>query len=369
MASLVETIKRNEQATRAMSFGRYVQCLGLARGDSYKAIMHAQAHFGDSPHVIQALQNVVKTAVPAGTSTDATWGGPLVLPATVSSEFVALLRGLSVLGRLNTRPAPFNCKFSRATTGTSAAWVGEGKGAPVSKMDFDGLQLGVSKIVALAVLTDELMRNSTPAAAALVSADLAVTVATFLDASLLNPDLAGVPGESPASITFGAPQFVSSGNSFANVTNDLKLMMRSLATSPGVRLRDATWIMSETVAATWCTLTNTNSDFAFDELGPAGGFLFKLPVLTTGTLATPGSPTEEIVTLVDAQHIALADEGDVGVEVGRHPTLQMLTDPVSGATQQVSLWAQNLVGLKITRFCNFLLRRAGAVCVLRGINL
>jgi len=366
--SLVAQIKAAQGRQTAIGFGQFIQASAVAKGDMALAAEFARATWPHSLLVRELDAMVMKAAIAPGSTADSTWAGPLAQATPLASEFAELVRGLSVLGRLNARSVPFNTKFGRTTAGSSASWVGQGQPAPVSKMDFEGLTLPFAKIVSIAVITQELAKSPTAAAATTISADLAAVVATFMDAALLDPDLAAVADTSPASLTYGAVQLQSSGNSAANVVADLRAMMMALIAG-GVRLRDAVWIMSERVAAAWCTLYNTNSDLMFEDLTPAGGFLFGLPVLTTGTLHSTGSPSEEVVTLVDPQSIAVADDGNTAVDVARNPTLQMVTNPATGAQQGVSLWQANLIGLKLTRFVNWVRRRDGAVVCLRSINL
>ena len=106
-----------------------------------QAIELSRSMFSDTPevslalhaqmHHLHAAQMHMRAAVPAATISDATWAGALVAQETLSSEFIALMKPLTITGRLNLRPAPFLTKFPREITpiGT-AGWVGEGKPKP-----------------------------------------------------------------------------------------------------------------------------------------------------------------------------------------------------------------------------------------------
>jgi len=66
-------------------FIRYVKCLAIGRGDSMRTIDTAKT-FTDTPEV----EWMVKAAVAAGTTTDATWAGPLVPVTPSTSAFLEL---------------------------------------------------------------------------------------------------------------------------------------------------------------------------------------------------------------------------------------------------------------------------------------
>ncbi|MCM2209845.1 phage major capsid protein, partial [Klebsiella quasipneumoniae] len=66
------------------------------------------------------------------------------------------------------RQVPFNIRIPAQTSGGSANWVGQGKAKPLTKFDFESITFSFAKVAAIAVLTDELIRFSNPAADALV---------------------------------------------------------------------------------------------------------------------------------------------------------------------------------------------------------
>ncbi|EFT7917077.1 phage major capsid protein, partial [Escherichia coli] len=85
--------------------------------------------------------------------------------------------------------------------GGAAGWVGEGKAKPLTKFDFESITFSHAKVSAIAVLTEELIRFSSPAADALVRNALAEAVVARLDTDFVDPKKAAVADVSPASIT------------------------------------------------------------------------------------------------------------------------------------------------------------------------
>lgn len=125
-----------------------MQALEIAKGMNYGA----------------RVETVLKAATAAGTSTSADFTS-LVEPRLMANEFIDLLRPATILGKLpQLRQVPSNVCLPKATTGTTAGWVSEGKPAPVTVAAFSDLEVGAHKIGAIAVFTEELLRRSEPAA-------------------------------------------------------------------------------------------------------------------------------------------------------------------------------------------------------------
>ncbi len=85
-------------------------------------------------------------------------------------------------------------------------------------------------------------------------------------------------------------------------------------------------------------------------------------------IAASGSPGERFIVLMDAAEIALADDGESTISFSQNAALQMSDTPSTGAQPLLSLWQHNLVGIRGERFTNFVVRRPGAVAVLRNVT-
>jgi hypothetical protein len=65
----------------------------------------------------------------------------------------------------------------------------------------------------------------------------------------------------------------------------------------------------------------------------------------------------------------LADDGQTVIDASTEASVQMDSapdSPPSAATNMVSLWQMNLIGLRAERWINWLKRRATAVAYLQG---
>lgn len=95
--------------------------------------------------------------------------------------------------------------------------MGQGAPKPLTKFDFQSVQLGVAKVANIAVLTDELVRFSNPAADTLVRNALASAIIERIDIDFIDPAKAEVAQVSPASVTNGVTAIPSTSNPEADV--------------------------------------------------------------------------------------------------------------------------------------------------------
>lgn len=113
---------------------RFIIAKALGRGDMYTEI-HIAERWRDTPQVKASLELQTKAAVPAGSTTDATWAGPLSVHG-VAQEAITILRGMSILGALEGRMQriPLRTKTPVETgTGVTGGWVAEGAAVPCKK--------------------------------------------------------------------------------------------------------------------------------------------------------------------------------------------------------------------------------------------
>ncbi|HAI0621930.1 TPA: phage major capsid protein, partial [Escherichia coli] len=132
-------------------------------------------------------------AVGAGTTTDPQWAGSLSEYQEYAQDFIDYLRPQTIIGRFGQggipalRQVPFNIRVHAQVSGGAAGWVGEGKARPLTKFDFESITFSHAKVSAIAVLTEELIRFSSPAADALVRNALAEAVVARLDTDFVDP--------------------------------------------------------------------------------------------------------------------------------------------------------------------------------------
>jgi HK97 family phage major capsid protein len=314
----------------------------------------------------QADAEVFKTAVLPGSTSG--WGKPIAEPNKYSAAFIETLRPLGVLGRLTGfRTVPFNTRFPHSTSGASVFWTGQSQVTAMSSMALETVEFEFAKICGIIPLTKELASNSDPAVEALVRADLAAGVAKFCDEQFLDPTVSEITTVRPASITSGATEIVSSGGSAVQVEADMTTLFASVTTNK----TSAFLVMREDVAIGLAKLRTTTGDRLFPEL-ERSGTIWRVPVVTSGNVpADPGSPSNDLIVLLDTSEIFLS-QGDVEFDVVQNVTVQMNTSPDSpetASTVMVSFFQRGLIGVGVRRYICWAPRRSNAVAFISGVQV
>lgn len=359
--SVQSIIVKGTNLPKGTAFTRYAMALARSKGNTMQAMEIAKGWADSTPEV----ETVLKAAVAAGTTTDPAWAAPLVEYQNMASEFAELLRPKTIIGRIpGLRRVPFNIKVPRQTSGSTAQWVGEGKSKPVGKLGFDQITLGMLKVAGIVVLSDELVRVSSPSAEEIVRNDLAATIVERVDNDFIDPTKAAVAGISPASITNGATAIPSSGPTADDARADFKALIAEFLGN-NMSSAGAVWIMSEVDALQLAMLTNImgQPEFPSMQVSNTGtGTLLGLPVVASENVAAGN------IILAKATEILLADDGQVVIDVSREASLMMDDAPTTPGTGFTSLWQQNLVGIRAERFINWTTRRPDAVVYITGAD-
>lgn len=311
----------------------------------------AAARWGAESRTARALKSAIAAA---GTGN---WGGPLIGDyAEAVAEFVGLVREQTIVGRLQgLRRVPPNTAYLAQVSGATGNWVAEGAAMPISAMSFTRQTLGLLKVTAVAVQTRELMAS--PDAETTIRDDLVRAVAAASDAAFINPTNAGVAGETPAAVTYGAPQADIAAALFdADYGSTL-----SVFTGDWSR---AFWIAHPE----W--LANINS-MEHPNCGPRGGELRGLPVIPSSAVPVDSNGFRQVI-LIDPTAIAYASaDGAAQLKATRQGSIEMVdTAPTgdtlapTGGTDYVSVWQTNCVALAALLWENWRVERDGAVVVL-----
>lgn len=373
---------------KGTAFARYAMALAAGRGNLLQSAELAKSMWPDCPQLVGIIKHAsgmggtageewatrvihAKAAVAAGTTTDPAWAAPLVNYANMQDEFIDLLRPATIIGRLQGfRRVPFNIRIPRQTSGTSVGWVGEGKPKPVSKMGFDAVTLPWAKIAGICAITEELARFSSPSAEALVRDDLVATVAGFIDTAFIDPTAVANPAaNSPASITNGAETIPSTGNTVAAITSDVQAALSSVS-QQGLPLDGLAWVMNPRtkIYLSMLRLGTADGVFAFPEVS-ASGTLAGFPIVDSASVPITDqvdpAPDTTLIALVKPSEILLADDGGVTLDASREASIAMSDD---GTGALVSLWQNNLIGIRAERYVFWQPRRAACCVVISGVT-
>lgn len=356
------TVKATNPVAKGTAFTRYVIAQCRAKGNLMQAAEIAK-QWTDTPEVEQVL----KAAVAAGTTTDATWAAPLVPYQQMSNELIELLRPETIVGKMSQlRQVPFNVRIPGQTQGSTVNWVGETKPKPVSALAFEDITLRFNKIAGIVVISDELARLSTPSAEAIIRGDLVAQIAQFTDDSFINPAYAAVTDVRPASVTNTATAIPASGTTADDLRSDVRALYATFIAA-NMSTAGAVWIMTSTMAMAIGMMMNPLGQPEFPGIGATGGTLLGLNVIVSETV--PSDSSGSIIVLAKQSEILLADEGGVTVDVSREASVQMNStpdDPATASTVLTSLWANNLLGIRAERMITWRKRRPQAVAYISG---
>jgi len=330
-------------------FTRYAMAVAAGKGSVSDTLAYSKRWDSQTPEVTAYIKAV------AGSTIDESpgWGSQLVYAQNLASEFVALVRPMTVLGRLTgTRSTPFNVRIVVQSGGSTVNWVGEKAAKPVTELEFTTITLGYDKIAGIVVVTDELVRLSSPSAEATVRQDLTEQIAQFMDSQFLDPAVAA-GANNPASVTNGVASPAASGTDADALYVDLNT---ALATFDNADLgtESVHIVMTPALARGISTLRNALGQAEFPTMNPSGGTLLGYPVIVSSSV-----PSGTIV-LIKANEILVADDGRVTLDASNQATLDM----AGGDTPAFSLWQKNCTGIRAERWITWAKRRTASVAVI-----
>jgi len=340
-------------APKGQAFVRMVKSLVEARGDSYRAFELAK-QYKDAD-----VELLIKAAVAPGTTTDPAWAGALVQVNNLTNEFIELSRPATILGKIKgLTEVPFNTAVPIQTGGGTYKWVGQAKSKPVGKLTFGSTSLGMAKAAGIIVLTDELVRSSSPKAEDIVRRDMVRGIAQFLDTQFTDPAIAEVANVSPASITNGAGTVAS----LDDPAKDLGTIV-TFFSGNNVPLAGLTVIMNEVNAYAMGAKKDPLGATIFPGVGASGGTANGIAIVASNVVG------DKVIGLVP-EFILIADDGGVSIDVSKEATLQMNDAPVNPADPATTVWTSlfqdNLTALRAERFINWKRATTSSVYYLTG---
>lgn len=339
----VIVVKSN--APKGSAFTRTAMILAKAKGDLSLAKSLAEVHYKDDA----VVNGIVKAAVAAGSTTVAAWAGNLVYPETYGGDFIELLYPQTVVGRLSARKVPFNVRIAGQTGGSSVGWVGEAAPAPVTSAAFNAVFLTWSKVYALSILSDEIIRFSNPAAEALVQADLIKATAQGIDTTFLGA-AAAVANVSPAGMMNGAAAVVATGTDYESLRKDVQAVLAP-SIAANYNLSSAVLVMSPARALAIGSMLTPLGVLAFPTLTMEGGYLMGVKVLTSNNVAG------NVIQLLIQDEVYLSEDAGPQIDISREASIIMDSNPAAASSTPVSLFQNNLVALRIGQFINWQKRR------------
>lgn len=351
-----------------IGMARHAMALAVSSGNKYEAAEYAKRTWGDSADEIilgirEGLQGLMtRAAVAPGTTAQATFAAPLVIVNYIT-DFLSLLRPLTLIGRIpNLRHVPFNVSMPAQTAGGTYKWVGQGKLKPVTNAQYAAVTLAFAKASGIIVLTEELVRMSTPSAEAAVRDELLKGATAFLDAQFVDPAVAAVATVNPASITNGVAGTAASAATMAAARTDIAARIAAFAAAT-YPLSELVILMSESQAFSLGLGLNAVGQPLFPGLTVTGGSLLGVPVVASQAVGNQ-------IVIAHAPSILIADESGIEIDISREASVYLdsaPTDPPDATAVLTSLWQANLVGLRVERYITWGKARSTAVDRITGV--
>lgn len=274
--------------------------------------------------------------------------------------FIEMVKIRSLIGKINSisqfRIVPTKTRVLAQTERPAAYWTSEGGQSLATHTAFTPKVLDSKKITGLLILTKELVMGQGPAFEAAVSNDLINPIAALEGITFLEPTNTGIPGESPAAVTYGVAPVPSSGSEAVAVRTDIKALFAAF----GGSLESAVLVMHPETAL---SLSLMQAVLGESGLTVRGGDLFGVPVVTSDSV--PLDSSGAIVALIDPAGILLSDDG-VDIQHSDAATVFLTGD--SNGPEVLSLWQNNLVAAQARRYLNWEVARPGAVAWLSGVQ-
>lgn len=333
------------------------KALAHLAGSGVKASEVAMKRYKDHPMLIEVIK---ANEVPGGGSGSGEWGAELVTAdGRYTGDFIEFLYSKTVFDKLPLRPIPANVTVKGQDGQATGYWVGQSKAIPATTVDFMNVNLTPLKVAALAVVSNELLRDSSPAAEQLVRDALVEASAQRIDSTFLSANAASA-GVSPAGILNGLSAISSSGNTGADVRADIKALYAAFLTAKNAT--DLALIMSPALAKSVSLMVNDLGQTEFPGLNANGGTLLGDNVFTGDNVGAG-----DVILLKPSDIYKIGDRG-VEVSISKEATIEQSTaptgasdTPVAASQYMTNMFQEESTAIKVVRPINFAKRRSSAV--------
>jgi HK97 family phage major capsid protein len=322
-------------STASHDFVRVAKCLAAGRGRADEVSRWARS----IPST--RVREILKAGVVPNSLTDA---GALAPYRELATGFFGSMAAQSAFAKIfgagDFTRTPLRTLIAVLTTAPVAYSVSELAPKPITSLNFATAQLEAEKVSAHVVITNELARSLSPAATSRLGEELRRAASIAVDAKFLAL-MAATPG-----ITTAASTGVTASAILSDLTGRINAMTTLGADS---RL----WaIVGPKLYKTMSLVQGT------------GGYIVQNGTIGPIKLAVSDAAST-VLTLIDSKQIC-AELDFVTIDSTREASLQMEDTPSSGEQTAVSLWQNNMTGLKCEISFGAIATRSTAVTTITG---
>ena len=347
-----------EEKFKGQNFTRMIIAKALASKMFVPASAIAEARWGKSnPTLIRLIK---ANEVAGGGSGSGEWGAELVSADNrYTGDFIAYLHGMTVYDKLPLREVPANVSIKGSDGEATGYWVGESKSIPASAPSASTVSLTPLKVAALAVVSNELLRDSTPAAEAWVRDMLAQASGKRVDQTFLSTTAASA-GVSPAGLLNGLAAGATAGADADGVRSDIAALYRGFITAKNAT--DLYFVTNPSLAKALQLMRNALGQREFEGVTSTGGTLEGDPLVTGDNVGFG-----DVILLKPSDIWKIGDSGvqvaistEASIEQNSAPTGATDT-PAGASTAWTNMFQAESTAIKVVRSINFQKRRSTAV--------
>src|SRR5262245_39139168 len=208
----------------ALDYTRYLKCVVAANANAEGAAELFAERYPTS--VSKAL--ITKAAVAAGTTTDATWAGPLAQVPSLAENFANVVRVKEVPSQLvGTIRAPFNMPIPVYTPAAAPAnlWTQQGLTKRAMAFSFTSATVAPFKVAAIVTVTAELIKTAVSGTEQALQTILTGQLASAVNKAFLDPTAVAVAKERPGSMTSRGTGVWPANSAVTDATNVLAALV------------------------------------------------------------------------------------------------------------------------------------------------
>lgn len=348
----VRTNNQDEKPEKGIRFARAVRALAHGRGDSRRAAYHAEHALRDG---------IVARALSEGTGS----AGGFLVPTEFSREIIELLMAQAVVRKSGATVLPMNSNVlnvPRLSGGATASYVGENTNLTKSEQTFEQLTLTAKKLATLVPISNDLIRDSSPAADAVVRNDIVSALALREDLAFIRDDGTnnkprGLRYAANGSNVFAANATVNAANTISDLTKAIRQVVGSNA-----RMVRPAWYLSARTWAYLYGLTDANSNLIFRaelDQGRLMGYPFYISTQIPENLGTGANQSE--VYFGDAADYVIGENQELIVDVSTEAAYH-------DGTSVVAAFSLDQTVIRAVARHDFGLRHDRSVAVITGVT-
>ncbi len=307
------------------------------------------------------LVQIMKAGIAGGGTDSGEWGAELAQADTrYTGDFIQYLYAKTVFDRLPLREVPHNVVIKGQDGAFTGYFVGQSKAIKVSKGDFSSTSTVPYKAAGLTVVSNELLRDSSPSALQLCGDGLREAVAQAVD-SLFFSTTAVSSGVAPAGILNGVSIGSTNGGDAQSVATDIKALWAPFITANNTEGSFA-FVMTPTLAVALSLMRNALGQLEYPGMNASGGTFMGYPVFVGGNVGAGD------VILMNCSEIWKI--GDLGVSLSTSDSAMIEQDgaptgatdtPTAASATMVSMYQEDSTAIRVIRPISWGKRRSGAV--------